>query len=75
MKQLTILETETEKERPLNPCQLKKLWGSGRIMCSFNCAINHDCPIYYCDEHERPRFSPFDWDEALKPVDTGVKTT
>jgi hypothetical protein len=55
MKQELITVADTEK--PLNPCQLKKIWGSAKVSCSFDCAFDHDCPIYYCDEHEQPVIS------------------
>lgn len=43
-----------KSENPLNPCQLKKLWGSGLISCSFDYAIHNNCPVFYVDSHNMP---------------------
>jgi hypothetical protein len=66
MKQIIIYKTE--KEKPLDPCQLKKLWGSGHISCSFDCAISQDCPIFYIDEHNQPIIKKFDSDKDPEPI-------
>lgn len=52
MKLKTVLQTQNEK--PLNPCQLKKIHGSGRIACSMMCAFEHECPVFYIDSHDMP---------------------
>lgn len=46
----TVLQYE--QERPLNPCQLKKIWGSGVTACSMMCAFEHGCPVAYIDSHD-----------------------
>jgi hypothetical protein len=55
MKQETVQETETPK---LNPCQLKKLSGSGVIACSLYCAFLHECPVFFIDSHDMPVIGP-----------------
>ena len=50
----TILINKTQDNRALNPCQLKKKFGSGIIKCSFDCAITNECPIFYIDANDNP---------------------
>lgn len=69
LKQIYELSIEDPK---LNPCQLKKLWGSGRIACSAYCAFINGCPIIYIDSHDQPlikKISALD----LEPIEGEVE--
>lgn len=41
-----------KQKTPLNPCQLKKIWGDGVIACSMLCAFEHGCPVAYIDSND-----------------------
>lgn len=52
MRQQLVMKSGTDEVQ--NPCQLKKLWGTGVIACTFICAIDNGCPVFYVDSNGMP---------------------
>jgi hypothetical protein len=51
---ITEQQCEIQPEKVLNPCQLKKIWGSGQVACTFDCAFDHNCPVFYVNAKGEP---------------------